>query len=256
MKRSFTFLGTGTSQGIPVIGCDCETCLSKDAKDNRLRSSGLLTIGAKNIVIDTGPDFRQQMLTHKVKTIEAILFTHEHNDHIIGLDDIRPFYFRQKKDVPVYGLDRVLREVKSRFDYFFKEKPYPGVPRILLNPIKKEDTITIAGQCIQPIEISHGQLPILGYRFDNLVYITDAKTISDDQLNKIKNCDILIVNALHHFKHHSHLNLEEAIDFVKAVNPKEAWFIHMSHLMGKHINISKLLPNHIKFAYDGLKIAF
>ncbi len=256
MKRSFTFLGTGTSQGIPVIGCDCEVCHAKDPKDTRLRSAGLVTIGNKNIVIDTGPDFRQQMLTQKVKSIEAILFTHEHNDHIIGLDDIRPFYFRQKKDVPVYGLERVLSEVKNRFDYFFKEKPYPGVPRILLNPIKKEDSLSIAGQSIQPIEVRHGQLPILGYRFDNLVYITDAKTISDDQLKKIINCDILILNALHHFKHHSHLNLEEAIEFVNAVNPKKAWFTHMSHMMGKHSNISKSLPSHIQFAYDGLIIDF
>ncbi|HHB78823.1 MAG TPA: MBL fold metallo-hydrolase [Saprospiraceae bacterium] len=256
MKRSFTFLGTGTSQGIPVIGCDCDVCRSSDPKDKRLRVAGLVTFGEHRISVDAGPDFRQQMLSQNVKSLEAILLTHEHNDHIIGLDDIRPLYFRQKVDMPVYGLERVLAEVRERFSYFFLENRYPGVPRIELHPISKETTFFIQGMPIVPIEVMHGKMPIMGYRFGDLVYITDAKSISEEETKKIIGCKTLIINALHHRVHHSHFNLDEALAFIEKVQPERAWLTHMSHIMGLHHQVNPKLPQNVSLAYDGLTIDF
>ena len=196
------------------------------------------------------------MLAQKNHSLDAILLTHEHNDHIIGLDDIRPLFFRRKADMPVYGLKRVLDDVKVRFEYCFLDSPYPGVPRLALNTITKDSSFSIAGLDIQPIEVMHGHLPILGFRFDNLVYLTDAKYVSEEEIKKIAGCEILIVNALHQHEHHSHFNLEESLAFVEKVQPQRTFFIHMSHIMGKHETISQILPKNIALAYDGLQIDF
>ncbi len=255
-NRSITFLGTGTSQGIPVIGCTCEVCTSEDPRDKRLRTSVLITVGSRHLVVDVGPDFRQQILRAGIGDLEAILLTHEHNDHIIGMDDIRPIYFRRGTPVPVYGLTRVLDSVKHRFDYFFSERPYPGVPRIAPVVLDHVGSFSLLGMDIVPVRVWHGQLSILGFRFDDLVYITDAKTIDKTELEKIRGCRILVINALHHKEHHSHLNLQEALAMVERVQPREAFFVHMSHWMGRHREVAASLPAHITLAYDGLRLTF
>ena len=182
-----TFLGTGTSQGVPIIGCNCETCLSEDKRDKRLRQAIMITLDdGKNIVIDIGPDFRYQMLREKVQDVEAILITHEHNDHVAGLDDVRPFNFKHRKDMPIYAVNRVIDILKYRFDYVFATNPYSGVPRINLLEVEKSKSFEIAGQPIIPIEVLHYKLPVLGFRFNDFTYLTDIKTITDEELEKVK----------------------------------------------------------------------
>ena len=205
-----TFLGTGTSQGVPVIGCDCPVCLSSDPKDDRLRTAAMVQVDGKTIVIDVGPDFRQQLLRAKVTDITAILMTHEHNDHIIGMDDVRPLNFKHRKHMTVYAEERVQKELKQRFSYVFDENPYPGAPRLILENIDSQELINIDGVEIIPIRALHGQLPVFGFRFGDFTYLTDIKTISDEELEKVKGTKILALDALHHSVHHSHLNLEEA----------------------------------------------
>ena len=254
-RFQFTFLGTGTSQGVPVIGCDCPVCTSKDPRDNRLRTSGMVTFQDKNIVIDTGPDFRQQMLRVGVKDVAAILFTHDHYDHIAGLDDVRPINFRHKKDMPLYASPSVQKSLRDRLSYVFGENPYPGAPRLTLNGISKEAKFTVEGLGIQPIEVWHGEnLPILGFRFGDLTYITDCKSIESEELEKIKGTKTLILNALHHSEHHSHLNLEEALQLIAEINPEQAYLTHISHSMGKYEDVQKTLPKHVSLAYDGLVV--
>ena len=201
-----TFLGTGTSQGVPVIGCKCETCLSKDPRDKRLRCSVFLQTKDVNIVVDAGPDFRQQMLQAKVNRLDAILLTHEHNDHIIGLDDVRPFNFKYWKDMPVYGTARVLENVKERFGYIFSKNPYPGAPMIRLNEISKEKKMEVEGVEITPIEVRHGGIPVMGFRIGGFTYLTDVKSISAEEKEKVKSSKTLVLSALHRQEHHSHLN--------------------------------------------------
>ena len=249
-------LGTGTSQGVPVIGCDCEVCRSTDLKDKRLRTSALIQIDQLNILIDSGPDFRQQMLRYQIKHLDAILITHEHNDHIIGMDDVRPFNFRQEKDMPVYAVDRVQKALQQRFAYAFDKNPYPGAPRLNLLPIYKDQPLTIQGVQVQPIEVMHGQLPVIGFRFNNFTYITDAKTISDSELLKVQGTEVLVINALHHKRHHSHLNLEEAVELATKINANQTYLTHISHKMGLHEDIDAQLPAGIQLAYDGLEIVF
>ena len=249
-----TFLGTGTSQGVPVIGCDCPVCTSTDKKDQRLRAAILVSIGPTNIVIDVGPDFRQQLLRAKITKLDAILLTHEHNDHIIGMDDVRPLNFSQKKHIPVYANERVQTDLKKRFEYIFKAEPYPGAPRIELHIIQASKNFEVEGIPIIPIEVLHGQLPVLGFRFNNFTYITDAKTISDTELTKLRGTEILVLNALHHSLHHSHLNLEEALALIEKIQPKKAYLTHISHRMGLDKEVAEMLPDNVFLGYDGLAL--
>ncbi|HMQ60729.1 MAG TPA: MBL fold metallo-hydrolase [Flavilitoribacter sp.] len=245
-----TFLGTGTSQGVPVIGCDCEVCLSTDERDKRLRTSALLQSGDHNFVIDCGPDFRQQMLRAGVRTLDAILLTHEHNDHVIGMDDVRPFNFSMGKDMPIYAAQRVEAELKKRFAYVFDSNPYPGAPRLQLRPISKDQRFEIEGVVFQPVEVCHGQLSVLGFRVGDFAYLTDMSGIAEAELQKLSGVRTLVVNALHHKPHYSHFNLEQAIDFIGRVGPGQAYLTHISHRMGKYGEV--ILPPGIALAYDGL----
>lgn len=248
-----TVLGSGTSQGVPVIACDCDVCHSSDAKDNRLRSSIMITIDERNYVIDTGPDFRQQMLQAEVKRLDAILFTHEHKDHIAGMDDIRAFNYRTQQPMRVFCDSRVEEALRREFYYVFANERYPGVPSVEINKIQNE-TFSLDGVDVLPIEVMHYKLPVMGFRIQDFVYITDAKTVSEEERNKVRGAKVLIVNALHRSPHLSHFNLEEALDFIADVKPDRAYLTHISHLFGKHEDIIRELPENVQLCYDGLEI--
>ena len=248
-----TFLGTGTSQGVPVINCDCTVCSSLDFRDKRLRSSIHLEIDGKSLVIDTGPDFRQQMLRERIKTLDAVLFTHEHKDHTAGLDDIRSYNFAQKKDMPIYATHKVLHQIKREFAYIFEEVKYPGIPTVDIHEINKDPFIA-EGIPVIPVEVMHYRLPVLGFRFRDFTYITDAKTIEDAELSKIKGTKVLVLNALQKTHHISHLTLDEALDWIDRIQPEQAYLTHISHKLGTHQEIENQLPPHVRLAFDGLKI--
>lgn len=249
-----TILGTGTSQGIPVIACNCIVCRSTDHKDKRLRVSVLIETGDKTIVIDSGPDFRYQMLRANVKDLDAILFTHEHKDHVAGLDDIRPFNYLLKKDIEIYATERVQHALKREFSYIFAEAHYPGLPQIDLNTISDEP-FSVGETVIVPLDIMHYKLPILGFRINDFVYITDAKTVSEETIAKIKGAKILVVNALQKEQHISHFTLDEAIEFAQKIGAEQTYLTHISHNMGLHEVVEKELPDNIKLAYDGLTLS-
>jgi len=248
-----TFLGTGTSQGIPIIGSTHPVCLSKNSKDKRLRVSVLIEWEDYAFVVDCGPDFRQQLLANPIKRLDGILFTHEHNDHIAGLDDIRPFYFRQG-NIKIFAHKRVVKALKKRFDYVFAvENKYPGAPTLDIglidgNPFK------IGNKKAIPVDVFHGSLQVYGFRIDNFAYVTDAKTIPAESLEKLKGLDVLVINALRFEPHKTHLNVEEALEVVDVLKPKQTYFTHISHHLGFHEEVSRTLPKNVFLAYDNLKI--
>ncbi len=249
-----TFLGTGTSQGVPVIGCDCEVCRSLDFRDKRLRVSVHVQVGGKSLVIDTGPDFRQQVLRERISRLDAVLMTHEHKDHTAGLDDVRAYNFRQQRDMPVYGRERVLEQIKREFSYAFAEKKYPGVPRIQLHSIENKP-FSVEGVAITPVEVLHHRLPVFGFRIGDFTYITDANFISDEEVTKIRGTRILVLNALQKEAHVSHFTLAEALQQVQRIGPERAYLTHLSHRMGRHAAVEAELPPNVRIAYDGLKIS-
>ncbi len=252
LKIEATFLGTGTSQGVPVVACDCDVCKSTDIKDKRLRSSLLLNINGENLVIDAGPDFRQQMLREKVMTLRAILLTHEHVDHIFGLDDIRSYNWVQKKTMEIFAEKRVQDAIKRIFNYVFAEYKYPGIPKMRLKDVSNAP-LDIDGVEIIPIRCFHHKLPVFGYRIGNLTYITDSNFIPDEELKKLYGTKILVINALRKEKHISHFSLEEALKVIERVKPEKAYLTHISHNFGKHEEIQKELPENVFMAYDGFK---
>ncbi len=248
-----TFLGSGTSQGVPIIACECDVCASVDPKDKRLRSSVMVEHNGKTIVVDTGPDFRQQMLTADVKWLDALLFTHAHRDHLAGLDDIRGFNFKMKRAVDVYCEKRVEAAIRREFFYAFEEPKYPGVPEMNIHHIGL-DAFELFDLKIEPIRVFHHKLPVLGFRFQKFVYITDANLIEPKEMEKIKGCEVLVLNTLRREFHISHFTLDEAIELVKIINPKQAYFTHISHQLGKHEEVENELPPNMHLAYDGLVV--
>ncbi|MCX7743566.1 MAG: MBL fold metallo-hydrolase [Flavobacteriales bacterium] len=248
-----TFLGTGTSQGIPVIACECEVCKSTDAFDHRLRSSILIESATTTVVIDTGPDFRYQMLRESIKKINAVVFTHEHRDHIAGLDDIRAFNFKQGESIPLYCTAAVEKAIRRDFHYAFAETKYPGVPEMHIIPIHDEPFM-VGDIPFLPIKVLHYKMPVLGFRIHNFTYITDASFIADEELNKVMGSDIVVLNALRKQTHISHFNLEQALQIMDYLKPQEGYFTHISHLLGLHREVQLELPPNIKLAFDGLKI--
>ncbi len=259
-----TFLGTGTSQGIPIIGSTHPVCLSQDERDKRLRVSVLLEWEEYNYVIDCGPDFRAQMLStlSRKRTqngdpapLHGILFTHEHADHVAGLDDIRPFVFRQG-DMPLYGHKRVLDTLSSRFDYIFRtEDRYPGAPSVQSHEVVNGEAIRLGNIDVIPIEVYHGDLQVFGYRFNQIAYLTDVKTIASEELEKLENLDILVLNCLRKEEHSTHLNLNEALDLIKIIKPKKTYLTHISHMLGFHEEVQMKLPRDVFLAYDGLTLS-
>ncbi|GIZ07614.1 MBL fold metallo-hydrolase [Flavobacterium sp. UMI-01] len=248
------FLGTGTSQGIPIIGSDHPVCLSTDEKDKRLRVSIWIQWGEHSYVIDCGPDFRQQMLRANCKKVDGILFTHEHADHTAGIDDIRPFNFRQG-EMPFYAHPRVIENIKKRFDYvFLTENKYPGAPSVKTYSVTNNYPFVLGNKTIIPIDVMHGNLQVFGYRIDDFAYLTDVKTIDEKEIAKLQNLKVLVVNALREEPHFSHFNLQEALDFIALVKPEKAYLTHISHIMGFHEEVQKKLPDNVFLAYDNLEI--
>ena len=253
-KLSVTFLGTGTSQGIPIIGSTHPVCLSSNEKDKRLRVSVLLSWKQFNYVIDCGPDFRQQMLRQHVNRLDGILYTHEHSDHTAGLDDIRPYFFRQG-NIPLFAHSRVVTSLKKRFDYIFEEKnKYPGAPTVDINLVKNNEPFSIGDTLVTPINVMHNKVQVFGYRVGDFTYLTDVKTIPPEELEKIKGSKVVVVNALRIEPHISHFNLEEALAFIDLIQPEKAYLTHISHLLGFHDEIEKSLPSNVHLAYDNLTI--
>ncbi len=247
------FLGTGTSQGIPVIGCCCPVCLSSDPKDKRLRTSALIDVQGITVVIDTGPDFRYQMLRAKVQRLDAVLFTHPHRDHTAGLDDIRPFYFRQRKPIPIFANAFTLEHLKKTYDYIFSQKNYPGVPQVEIHSIEDKPFKVYDVEVI-PIPGLHKDMPVIGFRFNDFAYLTDFNYLFPSAYERLQGVKVLVLNALRHKAHYSHFNLEQALAEIERIAPETAYLTHISHELGKHEEVEKQLPQHVHLAYDTLEL--
>lgn len=251
-----TVLGTGTSQGVPMIACDCYVCQSNDKKDKRLRSSIMIHANNDNYVIDAGPDFRQQMLRANVKSLRGVIFTHEHKDHIAGLDDVRAFNFIENRDMDVYCSEHVEAALKREYHYVFSALKYPGVPELNLIRIDNNQSFTLKNELtVVPIKVMHYKMEVFGFRFGDFAYITDAKTVATNEVEKLKGVKVLIINALRKEPHISHFNLEEALAFIDLVAPEKAYLTHISHVFGTQEEIEKELPAHVHVAYDGLELS-
>ena len=249
-----TFLGTGTSQGIPVIGCKCPVCKSANARDKRLRTSALVSVGDKNILIDIGPDFREQMLRNDVSHLDAILVTHAHRDHVAGIDDIRPYNYYQQSAIDIYARSNAIEAIRRDYAYIFAQHIYPGLPEANLIEVSGSSVVRIGNTEVVPIEAMHKDMPILGYKMERFAYVTDANYIAPTELDKIKDMDVLVINALRQEKHFSHFSLAEALEVIDFLKPRKAYLTHMSHEMGFYDEVSRNLPENVFLAYDGLTI--
>jgi phosphoribosyl 1,2-cyclic phosphate phosphodiesterase len=250
-----TFLGTGTSSGVPMVACDCGVCKSNDAKDQRLRSSILVQSSKTSFVVDTTPDFRYQMLREQVKKLDAVLYTHPHKDHIAGLDDVKAFTFVSGNAMEIFANELTQEALKREFYYIFTDKKYPGIPQVNINTIDLTP-FSIGDIPVIPILVWHLNMPVLGFRFGDFTYITDANRMEETEKDKIKGSKTLVINALRHKKHLSHFTLDEAIDLVQELNVPQAYFTHISHQLGKHQQINSELPNGVELAYDGMRLRF
>lgn len=250
-----TLLGTGTSQGVPVIACNCEVCSSSNAKDKRLRCSVLIEANEKVLVIDSGPDFRYQMLRENVKQLDGIVFTHEHKDHVAGMDDIRAFNYINKKAIDIYATLNVQQTLKREFQYVFDGTKYPGIPEVNLITISNQ-AFKAAGIEFIPFEVLHHKLPVLGFRIGDFVYLTDANYISAEERNKIRGAKVLVINALRREEHISHFTLSQALEIIDDLKPEMAYITHISHQLGLHEEVEKELPSYVRLAYDGLQFQF
>lgn len=249
-----TFLGTGTSQGIPIIGCKCPVCKSANARDKRLRTSALVSVGDKNILIDIGPDFREQMLRNDVSRLDAILVTHAHRDHVAGIDDIRPYNYYQQSPIDIYARSNAIEAIRRDYAYIFAQHIYPGLPEANLIEVSGSSVVRIGNTEVVPIEAMHKDMPILGYKMERFAYVTDANYIAPTELDKIKDMDVLVINALRQEKHFSHFSLAEALEVIDFLKPRKAYLTHMSHEMGFYDRVSRSLPKNVFLAYDGLII--
>jgi phosphoribosyl 1,2-cyclic phosphate phosphodiesterase len=250
---TITFLGTGTSQGVPVIACGCEVCRSLDFRNKRLRVSVFVEVNNQNILIDAGPDFRQQILREGIMDLDAILMTHEHKDHTAGLDDIRAFNYKYDKPMPIYAMDRVHKQLKQEFSYVFSDVKISGIPQMNLQTIENKP-FSLENTLITPIEVYHYKLPVFGYRIGNFSYITDANYIAEEEKEKLRGSKVIVLNALQKTAHISHYTLQQAVELLEDLKPEMAYLTHISHKMGLHAEVESELPDYIRIAYDGLKI--
>lgn len=253
MSIKVTFLGTGTSQGVPVIACTCGVCRSGDPRDKRLRTSVMIETSKTKIVIDSGPDFRQQLLREKTRSLDAVVFTHEHKDHIAGLDEVRAFNYICRKKMPVYATERVQTNLKREFPYVFAEEKYPGIPEIEMFDIN-DQPFYVNDILLEPINVLHYKLPVKGFKIASFAYITDANFIPESEMKKLKDLDVLVLNTLRRETHISHFNLQEGIELVNQLKPRKAYFTHISHQLGRHEDVSAELPENIELAFDGLQL--